>query len=89
MPDLKTELNDVYKAFDFKEIKPSSNKKNIRFVDAISDGLKISMEKHPDLVIMGQDVAEYGGVFKITDGFVEKFGKERVRTTPRWESAMG
>ncbi len=88
IPDLKTELNDVYKAFSFNEIKPSSNKKNIRFVDAISEGLKLSMEKHSDLVIMGQDVAEYGGVFKITDGFVEKFGKERVRNTPICESAI-
>ena len=46
------------------------------------------MEKHNDLVIMGQDVAEYGGVFKITDGFVEAFGKDRVRNTPICESAI-
>lgn len=88
VPHLETELNDVFKPFDYEEIKPSSTKKKIRFVDAISDGLQLSMEKHADLVIMGQDVAEYGGVFKITDGFVEKFGKERVRNTPICESAI-
>ena len=59
-----------------------------RLVDAISDGLKQSMQKHPDLVIMGQDVAEYGGVFKITEGFVAEFGKERVRNTPICESGV-
>jgi 2-oxoisovalerate dehydrogenase E1 component len=59
-----------------------------RFVDAVSDGLRQSMEKHDNLVIMGQDVAEYGGVFKITDGFVEKFGKDRVRNTPICESGV-
>src|SRR5690606_3696175 len=59
-----------------------------RFVDAISDGLRQSMEKFPELTLMGQDIAEYGGVFKITEGFVEKFGKERVRNTPLCESAI-
>ncbi|WP_299672636.1 dehydrogenase E1 component subunit alpha/beta [uncultured Polaribacter sp.] len=87
-PNLETELNDVYADDSFEEIKPSEEKKKIRFVDAISDGLQQAMEKHDDLVIMGQDVAEYGGVFKITDGFVEKFGKERVRNTPICESAI-
>ncbi|APZ47304.1 dehydrogenase [Polaribacter reichenbachii] len=88
IPNLETELKDVFKPLDYQEIKPSSNKKNIRFVDAISDGLKLSMENHKDLVIMGQDVAEYGGVFKITDGFVAKFGKERIRNTPICESVI-
>ena len=59
-----------------------------RFVDAISEGLKQSMEQHPNLILMGQDIAEYGGVFKITEGFVELFGKERVRNTPLCESAI-
>ena len=67
---------------------PQKIKKRIRLVDAISLGLEQSMEKHDDLVIMGQDIAEYGGVFKITDGFVDKFGKERVRNTPICESAI-
>jgi 2-oxoisovalerate dehydrogenase E1 component len=57
-------------------------------VDAISDGLRMSMEKHPNLVLMGQDIAEYGGVFKITEGFVEQFGKDRVRNTPLCESGI-
>ena len=88
IPNVETELSDVFKTYEFEDLKPSSEKKNIRFVDAISEGLKQSMQKHDDLVIMGQDVAEYGGVFKITDGFVEKFGKERVRNTPICESAI-
>lgn len=82
------ELNNVYSKFDFKEVKPEIHKKNIRLVDAISDGLKGAMEKHQNLVIMGQDVAEYGGVFKITEGFVEAFGKDRVRNTPICESVI-
>jgi 2-oxoisovalerate dehydrogenase E1 component len=88
IPNLTTELEDVFKATEYEAIAPSSEKKNIRFVDAISEGLFQSMEKHDGLVIMGQDIAEYGGVFKITDGFVEKFGKERVRNTPICESAI-
>ncbi|MFD0932915.1 thiamine pyrophosphate-dependent enzyme [Psychroflexus salinarum] len=86
--DETIELQDVYKLHEFKNQTPSSEKTELRFIDAISDGLKQSMEKHDDLVIMGQDVAEYGGVFKITAGFVEKFGKERVRNTPICESAI-
>jgi len=82
------ELNDVYLNNDFKLIEPTIHTKNIRLVDAISDGLRGAMEKHENLVIMGQDVAEYGGVFKITDGFVDAFGKERVRNTPICESAI-
>jgi len=87
-PNLETELKDVYKESKYEEFQPSATTKNIRFVDAISEGLEQAMQKHEDLVIMGQDVAEYGGVFKITDGFVEKFGKERVRNTPICESAI-
>ncbi|NVK52119.1 MAG: dehydrogenase [Flavobacteriaceae bacterium] len=86
--DLETELNDVYKSYTPTIIVPSDDKKKVRLIDAISDGLKLSMEQHKDLVIMGQDVAEYGGVFKITDSFVKKFGKERVRNTPICESAI-
>ncbi|HSI70919.1 MAG TPA: transketolase C-terminal domain-containing protein, partial [Gillisia sp.] len=41
-----------------------------------------------DLVLMGQDIADYGGVFKITDGFLEEFGKDRVRNTPICESGI-
>ena len=88
IPDKSIELNDVYKPFDYKEYKQNSNTKELRFIDAISEGLKQSMQKHKDLVIMGQDIAEYGGVFKITDGFLEAFGKDRVRNTPICESAI-
>lgn len=82
------ELNEVYKKFNYQEVKPSNEIDNIRLVDAISNGLRQSMEKYDALVIMGQDVADYGGVFKITDGFVEAFGAERVRNTPICESAV-
>ncbi len=59
-----------------------------RMIDAISEGLKQSMQQHPNLILMGQDIAEYGGAFKITEGFVQEFGKERVRNTPLCESAI-
>jgi 2-oxoisovalerate dehydrogenase E1 component len=88
IPNLETELSDVYKTHQYKDVLPSKNKKNIRLVDAVSEGLRQSMEKYDNLVIMGQDVAEYGGVFKITDGFVAQFGKDRVRNTPICESAI-
>jgi 2-oxoisovalerate dehydrogenase E1 component len=83
------ELADMYSPFDFEEQSTAnSTTTNIRMVDAISDGLKQSMQKHPNTVVMGQDIAEYGGVFKITDGFIDEFGKERVRNTPICESAI-
>jgi 2-oxoisovalerate dehydrogenase E1 component len=85
---LSEELNDVYKSYEFEEIAPSDKLENIRMIDAISQGLKQSMERHENLVVMGQDIAEYGGAFKITDGFVAEFGKERVRNTPICESAI-
>lgn len=83
-----SELNDVYKPFDYQHFGENSEKENIRFIDAVSQGLKQSMEMHEDLIIMGQDIAEYGGVFKITEGFVEAFGKDRVRNTPICESGV-
>lgn len=86
--DLCEELNDVYQEYDFEDIKSNNEVENIRVVDAISQALKQSMERHDNLVIMGQDIAEYGGAFKITEGFVEQFGKERVRNTPICESAV-
>jgi 2-oxoisovalerate dehydrogenase E1 component len=66
----------------------SESLSEIRFIDAIKDGLRQSMQEHPELILMGQDIAEYGGVFKITEGFLEEFGKERVRNTPLCESAI-
>ena len=67
---------------------PIPNSKELRFIDAIKEGLQQSMLQHQNLVIMGQDIAEYGGAFKITEGFVEQFGKERIRNTPICESAI-
>lgn len=85
---LSEELNDVYKSFEYKEVTPSQGKEKIRFIDAISNSLRESMDRHDNLVIMGQDIAEYGGAFKITDGFVSQFGKQRVINTPICESAV-
>jgi 2-oxoisovalerate dehydrogenase E1 component len=88
IPNLEKELIDVYKNTVYQEVIPSKEKNNIRFIDAISDGLRLSMQQHHDLVIMGQDIAEYGGAFKITEGFVNEFGKERIKNTPICESAI-
>ena len=85
---VSNELNDVYQPFVVEEVKPSEKTENIRLIDAISQGLRQSMERHDNSVIMGQDIAEYGGVFKITEGFLDAFGKERVRNTPICESAI-
>jgi len=82
------ELNDVYKPYYFEEYLPSEKVENIRFIDAISQALRQSMQRHENSVILGQDIAEYGGAFKITEGFVDEFGKERVINTPICESAV-
>jgi 2-oxoisovalerate dehydrogenase E1 component len=82
------QVDDMFQQHDQQLIEPSGKKSDKRFVDAISDALNQSLEKYPELVIMGQDVAEYGGVFKITEGFVDKFGKDRIRNTPLCESAI-
>lgn len=90
-PEVSTaiEVADLFSPYTANQIVPKSKKSSEkRFIDAISDGLRQSMEKHSNLVLMGQDIAEYGGVFKITDGFVKAFGKERVRNTPICESAI-
>ncbi|MBX7050852.1 MAG: dehydrogenase E1 component subunit alpha/beta [Flavobacteriales bacterium] len=88
-PDTEIELQDLFAPFSNVEIKPEdSTTSEKRFIDAISDGLKLSMRKHQNLILMGQDIAEYGGVFKVTEGFVEEFGKDRVRNTPLCESAI-
>ena len=88
-PDSAKELAEMYMPF---EIEDTSNregsKTSKRLIDAISDGMRLAMRKHNNLVLMGQDIADYGGVFKITDGFVEEFGKSRVRNTPLCESAI-
>lgn len=87
--DTESELRDVYAPYEQKIIHPKTNKKSQkRFVDAVSDGLRQSLERYDELIIMGQDVAEYGGVFKVTENFYKKFGKDRIRNTPLCESAI-
>jgi 2-oxoisovalerate dehydrogenase E1 component len=88
IPDIETELADMYKPYNFSTLQPSNQKSNKRYIDAISDGLRQGMKKHDNLVLMGQDIAEYGGAFKITQGFVEEFGRDRVRNTPICESGI-
>ena len=85
---IKNEINDIYKNSDVEIVTPKDTTEKIRFVDAVSQGLKQAMERHDNSIIMGQDIAEYGGVFKITDGFLEQFGKKRVRNTPICESTI-
>lgn len=87
-PDMESELKDMYADHDQTVVQASGAMSEKRLVDAVQDGLRQSMEKYDDLVVMGQDIAEYGGVFKVTEGFVEQFGKERVRNTPICESAI-
>ncbi|MBX2927047.1 MAG: dehydrogenase E1 component subunit alpha/beta [Saprospiraceae bacterium] len=85
----EAELADVYAPWQQEIVEPATEKvSEKRFVDALSDGLREAMRRHDKLVLMGQDIADYGGVFKITDGFVKEFGKERVRNTPICESAI-
>ena len=87
--DVHRELADVYAPYNPKVVIPKEQiTHEKRFVDAISNSLVQSLEKYPNLILMGQDIAEYGGVFKITEGFVKMFGKERIRNTPLCESAI-
>lgn len=88
-PNTEEELNDIYAPHAQSPVtNHQSPVTERRYIDAISDGLRIAMQKHSNLVLMGQDIADYGGVFKITQGFTEEFGKERVRNTPICESAI-
>jgi 2-oxoisovalerate dehydrogenase E1 component len=87
--DPSVEMGDVYPRHDHSQLLSSSGPTDeLRFVDAISSGLKQAMQESDDLVLMGQDIADYGGVFKITDGFLDEFGAGRVRNTPLCESAI-
>lgn len=85
---LNEELKDVFQEYTYQKVEPNKTTEELRLIDAISQGLKQAMERHDNTVIMGQDIAEYGGVFKITEGFLEAFGKSRVRNTPICESAI-
>ena len=88
VPNIATEVADMYKPYSPPALPQPATLTKRRYIDAISDALRLSMRKYENLVIMGQDIAEYGGAFKITQGFVEEFGKGRVRNTPICESAI-
>ena len=86
--DINKELGSVFLPVTNKEIVPHEKTQNIRFIDAISSAIKESMLNDDKIILMGQDIAEYGGVFKISDGFVDLFGKDRIRNTPICESII-
>ncbi len=88
-PDTEKELAELFKSYSVTDTTPVDGAKSEkRLIDAISDAMRLAMRKHQNLILMGQDIADYGGVFKITEGFVEEFGKDRVRNTPLCESAI-
>ena len=84
----KSFIEDVYSPFNFKAVKSGVNTSYIRFIDAVQEGLKEGMSSMKNTIIMGQDIAQYGGAFKVTEGFVDLFGSERVRNTPICESGI-
>ncbi len=88
--DFDKETSEIYAPYTPTVLTPNASHQTSkkRFIEAISDGLQQAMERHNNLILMGQDIADYGGVFKITKGFMEKFGKARVRNTPLCESAI-
>lgn len=86
--DENIELADMYYPFHQEVVAPIGEKAEKRYLDAITEGLREGMKRFDNLVIMGQDIAEYGGAFKITEGFVNEFGKARIRNTPICESAI-
>jgi len=88
-PDTAEEVADVFVPYTAANTNTSGMvKSEKKFIQAISDGMRQAMDKHPELVLMGQDIAEYGGAFKVTDGLMDAYGKERVRNTPLCESAI-
>lgn len=91
-PDTEEEMSDIYARKEYYEFNSLQAARNfqapIRFIDAVKEGLHQSMQAHANLILMGQDIAEYGGAFKITEGFVDEFGKDRVRNTPLCESGV-
>ena len=92
-PTVAQEINDVFAPYTSDDIPtldslqaPAIQHK--RFIESISDALRAAMQRYPEMIIMGQDIAEYGGAFKMTEGFVNEFGKQRIRNTPICESAI-
>nr|WP_083564851.1 dehydrogenase E1 component subunit alpha/beta [Sinomicrobium oceani] len=85
---VERELADVYKDFSFTAVPPEEHSRHIRFVDAVSDGLQHAMDRFDNLIVMGQDIAAYGGVFKVTEGFAIRYGTDRIRNTPICESGV-
>ncbi len=88
VPNAETEFTDLYAPLEIEPSPAQNSEKEMRLIDAIADGIDQAMLKHPNLVLMGQDIAEYGGVFKATDGLIDKYGKARVRNTPLCEAAI-
>ena len=91
VPDTSEEVQDVYAVRPSASVlldPPSADAKEKRMIDAIQEALVQSMERDSRLVLMGQDIAEYGGAFKVTEGLMARFGKQRVRNTPLCESAI-
>lgn len=88
VPQVDTELGDVFAPAIHYPVPSGTQRRQMRFVDAITDGLHEAMRRHTNLVLMGQDIADYGGVFKVTEGFAAAYGNERVRNTPLCESAI-
>lgn len=88
-PNVEVELQDIYAPFQQTITAPkTTSTKEMRLIDAVHNGLEQALQRHDNLVFMGQDIAEYGGVFKATDGFCETYGKERLRNTPICEAAV-
>ncbi len=87
-PDMAEEIEEVYRSHTHVPVLPHNSSRKIKFFEAISEGLDEALQRHPELIFMGQDIAEYGGVFKITEGFFEKYGSDRILNTPLCESAI-
>lgn len=88
VPDTDREVEDLYKSFELEPIPSNGSTEKMRLIDAVHNALDLALDKHPNLVYMGQDIAEYGGVFKATEGLADKYGNDRVRNTPLCESAI-
>lgn len=87
--NIEKEIKEVYASAAIPiGAAPSAASREMKFIDAIREALRDSMNRHPELVLMGQDIAAYGGAFKVTEGLMNEFGADRVRNTPLCESAI-